>query len=95
MGSAFHILYLRYIGSQNSAPLTAIRGGRVVRRCWVNFQCQGVLLHWVIVGPTALAIGAGGGCLNIFYSRLPFLFFFLSLSGRRLDIDLNTVSKGR
>ena len=43
-------------------------GGRVVRRCWVNFQFQGVLLIWIIVGqgPIALAVGAGGGCLDIF-----------------------------
>ena len=38
-------------------------GGRVVRRCWVKFQCRGVLLIWIIVGqgPIALAVGAGGG----------------------------------
>ena len=42
--------------------------GRVVRWCWVNFQCQGVLLIWIIVGqgPIALAVGAGGGGLEIF-----------------------------
>ena len=42
--------------------------GRVVRRCWVNFQCRGVLLIWITVGqgPTTLAVGAGGGCLDIF-----------------------------
>ena len=36
--------------------------GRVVRGCWVNFQCQGVLLILIIVGQglTALAVGAGG-----------------------------------
>ena len=37
---------------------------------------------WIIVGqgPTALAIGAGGGCLDIFYSQLSFVSsFFLSL----------------
>ena len=35
----------------------------VVQWCWVNFQCQGVLLIWIIAGqgPTALTIGAGGG----------------------------------
>ena len=40
----------------------SFRGGRVVRRCWVNFQCRGVLLIWIIVGqgPIALAVGAGG-----------------------------------
>ena len=43
-------------------------GGRVVRRYWVNFQCWGVLLIWIIVGqgPFVLALGAGGGCLDIF-----------------------------
>ena len=48
--------------------------GRVVRRCWVNFQCRGVLLIWIIVGqgPVALAIGAGGGCLDIFSLICPF-----------------------
>ena len=57
-------------------------GGRVERRCWVNFQCRGVLLVWMIVGqgPIALAVGAGGGCLDIFI--LIFLFSFLSPSLR-------------
>ena len=55
-------------------------GGRVERRCWVNFQCRGVLLVWMIVGqgPIALAVGAGGGCLDIF--SLIYLFPFLSPS---------------
>ena len=46
----------------------------MVRLCWVI---------WIIVGqgPTALAIGVGGGCLDIF----PLVY--LPLSGRRLDID--------
>ena len=44
-------------------------------------------------GPTALAVGAGGVVLT-FSSRLPFLFSF-SHSGRRSDIDYNTVSKDR
>ena len=57
--------------------LPSIGGGRVVRRCCVNFQCQGVLLIWIIVGqgPVALAVGAGGGCLDIF--SLVYLFSFL------------------
>ena len=48
------------------------------QRCWVNFQCWGVLLVWMIVGqgPIALAVGAGGGCLDIFFSHLYFLFSF-------------------
>ena len=55
-------------------------GGRVVRRCWVNFQCRGVLLTWITVGqgPIVLAVGAGGGCLDIF--SLIFHFSFLSPS---------------
>ena len=53
-----------------------------------NFQCQGILQIWKIVGQAlnALAVGAGGGCLDIFFSRLSFLICF-SLSGRRPDID--------
>ena len=55
-----------------------IGGGRVERRCWVNFQCRGVLLLWMIVGqgPIALAIGAGGGLFGHFLSHLSFLFSF-------------------
>ena len=52
----------------------------MVRRCWVNFPCRGVLLIWIIVGkgPTALAIGANGGCLDTF--SLIYRFSFLSPS---------------
>ena len=48
--------------------------------CWVNFQCRGVLLIWIRVGqgPTGLAVGAGGGCLDIF--SLVYHFSFLSPS---------------
>ena len=55
-------------------------GGRVVRRSWINFQVRGVLLVWIRVGqgPTALTVGAGGGCLDIF--TLIYLFSFLSPS---------------
>ena len=51
---------------------------------------------WITVGqgPTALAVGAGGGCLDILLSSI-ISFFFLPLFGRRPDIDWNTVSKGR
>ena len=63
-------------------------GGRVVRWYLVNFQCRGVLLICIIVGQgsTALAVGAGGGCLDIFSLSVVSLFF-LPLSGRRPDID--------
>ena len=45
-----------------------------MQRCWVNFQCRGVLLVWMIVGqgPIALAAGAGGSCLDIFTLIYPF-----------------------
>ena len=38
-------------------------------------------------GPTALAVGAGGVCLDIFTLIYPFSSLSLSLSGRRPDID--------
>ena len=64
----------------NPVRLMVPGGGRVVRRCWVNFQCWGILLIWIITGqgPTALAVGASGGCLDIF--SLVYLFSFLSPS---------------
>ena len=54
-------------------------GGRVVRWSWVNFQCRGVLLVWMIEGqgPIALGVGAGGGGLfALFFSPLSFLSSF-------------------
>ena len=36
-------------------------------------------------GPTALALGAGGGCLDILLSSI--LFLFLPIFWRRPDID--------
>ena len=61
----------------------------MVRLCWVNFQCRVVLLIRIIVGqgPTALAVGVGGGCLDIFFLSSIVSLFFLPLSGRRPDID--------
>ena len=43
---------------------------------------------WITVGqgPTALAVGAGGGCLDILLSSI-LSFLFLPLFGRRPDID--------
>ena len=67
----------------------------MVQWCWVNVQYRGVLLILIIVGqgPTALVVGASGGCLDIFLSSI-LSHFFLPLSGRRPDKDCNTVSKG-
>ena len=44
---------------------------------------------WMIVGqgPIALAVDAGGGCLDIFTPLCLFSPFSPSLSGRRSDID--------
>ena len=59
----------------------------MVRWCMENLQSRSVLLIWIIVGQgsTTLAVGAGGGCLDIF--SLVYLFSFLSHFGRRPDID--------
>ena len=53
-----------------------IGGGRVVRRCWVNIQCRGILLIWIIVGqgPIALAVGVGG-VVCTFFSHIYHIFF--------------------
>ena len=52
-----------------------------MRRCWANFQCQGVLLTWLTVGqgPIVLSVGAGGGCLDIFSLINHFSFLSPSL----------------
>ena len=52
------------------------RGGRMVRWCWVNYQCRGVLFIWIIVeqGPIA-----GGDCSDIFSIVYHFFSFSLSL----------------
>ena len=44
---------------------------------------------WITVGqgPTALAMGAGGGCLWTFLHSSILSLLFLPLFGRRLDID--------
>ena len=63
-------------------------GGRVVRRYWVNFQCRVSPTIWITVrqGPIVLAVGAGGGCLDIFTLIYPFSLLSSSL-WRRPDID--------
>ena len=75
---------------------TCKRKSGVVGWCWLNFQCRSVLLILIIVGqgPTTLSVRAGGDCLAIFLSSIISLFFLL-LSGRRPNIDWNTVSKCR
>ena len=41
-----------------------------------NLQCRGALLIGIRQGPTVLAVGAGGGCLDIF--SLTYHTYFLS-----------------
>ena len=52
----------------------------MVRWCWINVQCRGVLLIRIRAGqgPAGLVVGAGGGCLDIF--SLVYHFSFLSPS---------------
>ena len=68
--------WFRHVSRSSGLAKTILHGGggRVVRRCWVNFQCWGVLLIWIIVGQgsVALAVGAGGGCLDVFSLICPF-----------------------
>ena len=47
-----------------------------------------ILLIWIGAGqePTELAVGVGGGCLDIFLSSV-IPIFFLPLSRRQPDID--------
>ena len=52
-------------------PGLPFTGGTPICICNVRgggLQCRGVPLIWLIVGqePTALAVGAGGGCLDVF-----------------------------
>ena len=52
----------------------------MVRWCWAKLPVPGRPTIWIAVGqgPTALAVGAGGGCLDSFTLNYP--FFLLSPS---------------
>ena len=52
----------------------------------VNFQCRGVLLIWLRVGqgPTALAVGADGICLDISFLSS----FSLSLEDGPIETEI-------
>ena len=58
------------------------RGGRVVGWCWVKLPVPGRPTIYITVGqgPPALAVGAGGGCLDIFTLIYHFSFSLRSLS---------------
>ena len=69
--------FVKVLSTTVGHSIIAMKGGRVVRRCWVKFQCQGVLLIWLIAGqgPIVLAKGAGGGGGSDIFS-LVYLFSF-------------------
>ena len=52
-----------------------------------NFQCQGVLLIWIIVGqgPSVVALGAGGDCLDTVSLVYHFSFSFSLSLGDGID----------
>ena len=58
------------------------KGCRVVRWCWVKLPVPGRPTICITVGqrPPALAVAAGGGCLDIFTLIYHFSFSPLSLS---------------
>ena len=62
----------------------------MVQWCWVNPQCRSVLLIWIRIGPgpTALAVGAGWGCLDIVFSRVFFFSFSLSLGDGPIQTEI-------
>ena len=62
-----------------------------------KFPVPGRPTVWIIVGqcPIALAVGAGVGLVWTALLSSVFSLLFLPLSGRRPDIDLNTISKKR
>ena len=61
-----------------------------MRCCWVKLPVPGrptdLAAGTAGHGPTVLAVGAGGDCLDFFLSSI-FTPFFLTLSGRRPGID--------
>ena len=74
-------------GASEQEILEEMGGGRVVRWCWVNFQCRGVLQFGYSRARAYCAHSrCGWGLFGHFYSHLSFLSF-LPLFGRRLDID--------
>ena len=66
----------------------SIKGVRVTRRCWVNFQWRGVLLILITVGqePILLAVGAGWGFLDNFSLAYFSSFLFPSLGDVRYKL---------
>ena len=74
------MLYIKADSGNYSKRYSGWSGGAMVLG---KLPVPGRPTVWMIVGqgPIALAVGAGGGCLDIF------TLLFLPLSGRRPDID--------
>ena len=53
----------------------------------LQYRCVLLIRIKVGQGPTVLEVDAGFGVVSIFFSRLSFLFFVFSLSGRRLNLE--------
>ena len=62
----------------------------MVQRSWANFHCRGVILIWIIEGqrPIALAVGVGGGCLDIFPLVYHFSFLYLPLGDGPIQAEI-------
>ena len=73
----------QYFNKNIVNDITGGGGGhsRVVRWCWVNLQCRGVLLIWIIAGqgPTALKVGVGRVVWTCFFLSSIISLFFLPL----------------
>ena len=85
--------------SKHGKKVLILRQRNLSKHRLLRFQCLSIMVLgklpvpgrptiWIIggQGPIALAIGAGGGCLD-FFSLVYHFSFFLPLSGRRPDID--------
>ena len=58
---AFWLLLSEFLGRFFQIFFTWVIGGRIRQWCMLgNFKCRGVLMFWIIVGRTELAVGAVG-----------------------------------
>ena len=53
----------------------------MVRWCWVNFQCRGVLLIWIRVGQGPNVYSAYSVDRNFLHCEISFFFFFVLFWG--------------
>ena len=75
----YEALYFQFSVNLKDNIRAANGGGRMVRRCWVNCGCRGVLLISMIVGHGLIALAVGAGGLLGHFSRV-YHFSFLSPS---------------